>query len=110
MKTRGKMKSSEFKMRSELVKEKIINCKESIKPVANKKKEGDQKNEWIPLPLNSKPKTSFYAKDRFGVDKLLFRIENGNAVIYIDEYIPSELIQAAIAEVKIWGSMLFDKV
>ena len=81
--------------------------KESVEPpkeqVAIKKIDVDRKIEWIPLPTTPKPKTSFYAKDRFGVGKLLFRIENGNAVIYIDEYIPSEMIQVAIADVKEWG-------
>ena len=88
--------------------------KESVEPpkeqAAIMQIDVDRKNEWIPLPTTLKPKTSFYAKDIFGEDKLLFRIENGNAVIYIDEYIPSEMIQTAIAYVKAWGRMLSENI
>lgn len=56
-----------------------------------------------PLVVVPRPKTSFYGKDRYGEDKLLFRVENGNAIIYLDEYVKLERIQEAVADVKAWG-------
>lgn len=50
-----------------------------------------------PLVEVPRPKTSFYGKDKFGEDKLLFRVENGNAIIYLDEYVKLERIHEAVA-------------
>jgi len=62
-----------------------------------------------PLVEVPKPKTSFYGKDKFGEDKLLFRIENGNAVIYIEGYIKLEKIHEAVPDVKTWVKAISGK-
>lgn len=56
-----------------------------------------------PLVEVPRPKTSFYGKDKFGEDKLLFRVEKGNAVIYLEEYVKLERIHEAVSDVKAWG-------
>lgn len=61
---------------------------------------------WKKLPETARPKENFYIADNLGGDRLAFRVENGNAVIYAVRYIPREVLIEACEQVKAWGNRI----